>query len=66
MSHFARQTATCYPEFSVLVPGRQLAIDRDLGAVHVQYHPLQRLDGFRLGDQLSVDRSQACEVPFSR
>jgi len=41
-----------------------LAIDRELGAVHVQHHPLRRIDGFRLREQFSIDRNQTGKVSF--
>jgi len=39
-----------------------LAIHRNLGRVHVQHDPLRGIEGFRLGDKLSVDAGQAAEV----
>src|ERR1019366_4049104 len=42
------------------------AVYRDLGAVHFQHYALWRFDGFRLADQLAIDRGQACEVLILR
>ena len=41
-----------------------MALDPNLGAVHVQHDALGRVDGFRLGDQLSIDRGQSGEILF--
>jgi len=41
-------------DVSKFMPDLLLAIDRDLGAVHVQHHPLRRVNGFRFGDQFAV------------
>ena len=43
-----------------------LSVDRDLGAVHVQHHPLRGIDGFRLSDQSPVDCFQTSKVLVSR
>jgi hypothetical protein len=39
-----------------------LAVHRDLGAVHVQHYPMRRIDGFRFGDQVPIDRGQPGEI----
>ena len=38
------------------------AINRDLGAVHVQHHAVGRIDHLRLGDQIAADPRQTGEV----
>ena len=38
------------------------AVDRDLGAVHVQHYPVGRIDDLRLGDQIAADQRQAGKV----
>ena len=44
-----------------------LAVDRDLGAVHVQHYALGRFESFRLGDQLAIDRGQTGKIlPLSQ
>ena len=39
-----------------------LAVNRDLGRVHIQHCPLLRVDGFGLGDEFAVDAGQTAEV----
>ena len=34
------------------------AVDRDFGAVHIQHHPVGRIDDLRLGDQIAADPRQ--------
>src|SRR5450759_575910 len=41
-----------------------LPVHRDLCAVHVQHHALRRIDRFRPGNQLPVDRGQPGEILF--
>jgi len=41
-----------------------LAVNRDLGRIHVQHDPLRRIEGFRPGDQFAVDARQPGEVLF--
>ncbi len=43
-----------------------LAIDRDLGAVHVQHYPSGQIDGFHTGDQLPIERGWIGEVVYPR
>ena len=72
-SQLGRQTVTLATEqqqrviagrFKVPVVGAILlfAVDRDLGAVHVQHHPARRIHSFRPGDQIPVDRCQTSKV----
>jgi hypothetical protein len=38
------------------------AVDRDLGAVHVQHYPVGRIDDLRLSDQIAADPRQTGQV----
>jgi len=39
-----------------------LAINPDLGAIHVEHHAPRWIDGFRPHDQLTIERRQTGEV----
>ena len=39
-----------------------LAVDRDLGGIHIQNHPSGRIDAFHSADQFAVDPCQTGEV----
>jgi hypothetical protein len=45
---------------------RQTIARPNLRAVHVQHYPLRGIDGFCLGDRLSVHRGQTREISFLR
>ena len=42
------------------------AVNRDLGAVHVQHHAVGRIDDLRLGDQVAADPRQTGKVFWLR
>ncbi len=50
------------PEVAVVGAVLLLAVDRDLGRVHIQHYPLWRIDGFDFADEFAVDAGQTAEV----
>jgi hypothetical protein len=43
-----------------------LAINRDLGAVHVQHYPMRQIDGFCIADQLAFEPRREPRVRHQR